>query len=843
MVKANTQFRSAEAYSDGKNVWIKWQMMVETQNFGFNVYAVSGGTRRKLNDGPILGGATKLANRPVFGGQYEFLASGKEALSQFVIETFPMSGAPVASDGFSAARVSDLNALSGFSSDRLLPKNLSATGKIEKTALTPESDLQSEIAQSLLSPDPDMQKWVAAQPGVKIGVRSEGIYRVTKAQLQAAGFDTNSDPTTWQLFVEGHEQSINVAANGDYIEFYGKGIDTVESDARIYYLLAGPSPGKRMTIRKVGPSLGTALSRSYNQTFVNKERTIYINTVFNGDAENYFGSVISASPHTFNFNLSGIDQSTANGAMSIKLQGFSFTPHPISVTLNGHVLSPMSGNLAAPFSADYTIPVAFLNEGGNSLILVSTAGGDISLFDQFSITFNRTYLAKQNSLSFFTQNYKVTQLTGFTSSNVRVFDTTFDGDPIILTGLNFQNAGGIFGTRVPAYRGRLMYAVEDSAVQSPASIDVNNASTLSTPTHSADLVIVTYKDFETQANAWADYRRGQGFSVEVVDVADIFDEFNYGVLSSDAIKDFLLYTRNNWQTPPHYVLLLGDATYDPRNYQGFASSGAIDYVPVKIVTTIFSETASDDAFADFNNDGLAQMAVGRIPARDTQTVTNALNKTTTFEQANRSLNDGVLFVHDYDPPTWDFPAESVRLSDLLPAGTPSTLVGRTDLAGNVDPQGQQNLINAINTGKFVVNYAGHGSTGIWFNTNFFGINNVTNCTGQPTCINNPGRESIFLSLSCLNGYFIRPEPGVDSLSEVLLKAANGGAVAVWSSTGETTPDVQEEMGQRFYSQLGTSTTMTRMGDFMLDAKTIIPGGPDVRLTFSLLGDPMLKIKQ
>ena len=229
-----------------------------------------------------------------------------------------------------------------------------------------------------------------------------------------------------------------------------------------------------------------------------------------------------------------------------------------------------------------------------------------------------------------------------------------------------------------------------------------------------------------------------------------------------------------------------------------------------------------------------------------QTVTNALNKTITFEQSNRSLSDGALFVHDYDPPTWDFPAESVRLSDLLPAGTPSTLVGRTDSQGNVDPNGQQNLVNAINAGKFVVNYSGHGSTGIWFNTNFFGINDVAcdpNSIPPPAspCINNPGRESIFLSLSCLNGYFIRPEPGTDSLSEVLLKASNGGAVAVWSSTGETTPDVQEEMGQRFYSQLGSSTTMTRMGDFMLDAKTAIPGGPDVRLTFSLLGDPMLKI--
>src|SRR6185369_10422694 len=104
--------------------------------------------------------------------------------------------------------------------------------------LSPDVDLQSEVKQNTLDPDLNMQKWIAAQPGVKIGVRANGLYRVAKAQLQAAGFDTASDPSTWQLFTDGLEQAINVAPKGDYVEFYGKGIDRVESDTRIYYLLA-----------------------------------------------------------------------------------------------------------------------------------------------------------------------------------------------------------------------------------------------------------------------------------------------------------------------------------------------------------------------------------------------------------------------------------------------------------------------------------------------------------------------------------------------------------------------------------------------------------------------------
>ena len=92
-----------------------------------------------------------------------------------------------------------------------------------------------------------------------------------------------------------------------------------------------------------------------------------------------------------------------------------------------------------------------------------------------------------------------------------------------------------------------MYAVEDSGLLSPVSVTQNAPSTLSTSNHNANLVIISYKDFMTQANAWADYRRGQGTSVEVVNVDDIYDEFNYGVLSANSLEDFLNFARQNWQ--------------------------------------------------------------------------------------------------------------------------------------------------------------------------------------------------------------------------------------------------------------------------------------------------------
>ena len=81
----------------------------------------------------------------------------------------------------------------------------------------------------------DQQQWVVTQPGVKIGVRSEGLYRVTREELEANGFDVESDPALWQLYKRGVEQAINVASDGSYFEFYSTGIETVESDVEMYF--------------------------------------------------------------------------------------------------------------------------------------------------------------------------------------------------------------------------------------------------------------------------------------------------------------------------------------------------------------------------------------------------------------------------------------------------------------------------------------------------------------------------------------------------------------------------------------------------------------------------------
>jgi len=819
--KSSIKYNFINAFYDGRGVYLQWQTEYETKNVGFFLYRISDSGKELVNPSLIAGSYLQVGGERSTGKNYGFYDADGDFNSQYIIESLNTENSRINSSLITPEYVGDLSEVTNNSSDFYAKVKSQSRSKIEQNNLNLPKDLRLEYESNQSVTDTEMQRAVVAQAGVKIGVKKEGFYRVSRAELQAAGFDVNVNSNMWQLFLKGVEQSIIVGGSGDYIEFYGKGLDTAESDTSFYYLIAGSENGKRInpiTLRSIG---GRVLAKNYNQTFVYKERTIYSSSILNGETENWFGRVVTTGGTTATFNLNAVDFNSSESVLKLNLQSVTLESHQVNLLLNGQELGQVIGNPRQLISKEFKVPTQMLREGANTLKLTAVTG--ISVLESIRTSFSRRYTAQQNQLSFYTQNYKTANLDGFSSANIRVFDLTYSNNPTIITNLNVQSNSGNYGVTLPSHRGRVMFAVEDSAILSAASVTPNNASNLSTPAHNANLVIISHKNFLTQAENWANYRRSQGVSVEVVDVEDVYDEYSFGVLSSLAIRSFLQYAKNSWQTPPKYILLIGDSSYDSRDYYGI---GNFNLVPTKLVDTIYSETGSDDSLADFNNDGLAEIAVGRIPARNVQVVTDALAKVTNFESSvSQSMTRGALFASDL-PNGYDFDAVNRRLANLLPAATPKVFVNR-GMANS-----QTVLINELNKGNFLVNYAGHGNLAVWASTDFFGKSNVPQLT-------NAGNLSVFTMLSCLNGYFIEPQE--DSLSELLLKTNNGGAVAAWSSSGLTTADVQEIMATRFYSQIGAGN-ITRLGDLINDAKTVIGGGRDVKLSWTLLGDPMLKMK-
>ena len=109
----------------------------------------------------------------------------------------------------------------------------------------------------------------------KVSVAEDGIYRISFADLQNAGFPMSTDPRRLQMFHRGQEIAIHVEGQGDavfnttdFIEFYGQRNDgtldtdlyepsaaqphsfyNIFSDSSAYFLtfLLTPGNGKRMT--------------------------------------------------------------------------------------------------------------------------------------------------------------------------------------------------------------------------------------------------------------------------------------------------------------------------------------------------------------------------------------------------------------------------------------------------------------------------------------------------------------------------------------------------------------------------------------------------------------------
>ena len=156
----------------------------------------------------------------------------------------------------------------------------------------------------------------------------EGWFRVTRSQLAAAGFDPGSSSTYLQLFAEGEQVPILVNDGGDgsfdpadSIEFYGTGLDTASTDTRVYWLVQGTSPGLRVSQASAGG--GQSGPPNFPFTFVRRDRTVYfINLTTNGDAENFFGAVLTSNPTDETVSATHLDTSDSGDAtLEVSLQG------------------------------------------------------------------------------------------------------------------------------------------------------------------------------------------------------------------------------------------------------------------------------------------------------------------------------------------------------------------------------------------------------------------------------------------------------------------------------------------------------------------------------------------
>ena len=334
--------------------------------------------------------------------------------------------------------------------------------------------------------------------------------------------------------------------------------------------------------------------------------------------------------------------------------------------------------------------------------------------------------------------------------------------------------------------------------------------------------MVSHHDFIGSLAPLKTLREQTGLSVAVVDIEDIYDEYSFGVKTPYALKDFM--TRAHaWRRPPHYLLLVGDASMDPKNYLGL---GSYDVVPTKLVAATYLETASDDWFVDLNNDLVPDIPVGRLPVRTQDQAALVVSKIVGY--AGTPQNNQALLVADEqdDQGSFDFAAASEAVQALLPQGTAKTFV-----RGTVDDTTlTTNLMAALNQGPLLVNYVGHGSVEVWRGDIL--------TTPLAETLTNGYKLPLVVAMTCLNGLF--QDVYTESMAEALILAPQGGALAVFASSGLTDPGPQSVMNQEFVRVLFSGGHVT-IGQAVVRAKQATTDA-DVRKTWVLIGDPAMRVQ-
>jgi hypothetical protein len=162
----------------------------------------------------------------------------------------------------------------------------------------------------------------------------------------------------------------------------------------------------------------------------------------------------------------------------------------------------------------------------------------------------------------------------------------------------------------------------------------------------------------------------------------------------------------------------------------------------------------------------------------------------------------------------------------------SSLTVNKILADGQDPDAtRQQILAALNNGSLIVNYSGHGSTEQWSFANLLDDNAAGSLT-------NGQRLPVYLLMDCLNGFF--HDVYTQSLAESLMLSPNGGAVAVWASSGFTDAQPQAFLNQSLLATLSQNRNLS-LGAAILAAKSGVTDA-DVRRTWILFGDPTMRLQ-
>ncbi len=379
-----------------------------------------------------------------------------------------------------------------------------------------------------------------------------------------------------------------------------------------------------------------------------------------------------------------------------------------------------------------------------------------------------------------------------------------------------------------------IFSNDELSIELP-KIEKVRKSNLLKDTNQADLIVITHDSVINSATKYANYRAlKNGVKAIVVNVDDIYKEFNYGQKSALAIKSFLSYAYNNWRKPSlSFVAIWGDASIDCRKV--VEGTKTTDLVPS------YGLPASDAwySFLNSNNkDYDAKFVISRIPAYNESTGYDYLDKIKEYE-----INEVKPWKKKYlsisagsDKVTAEeFYKYSQVYSNYF---IDENFCAEVVIVKKLDPNYIENseatrIRNELNNGAFWTTYIGHGSP-----------SQLELDGWRPEELNNPGKYGVLATVSCNTSSFAEWAFNWARNEEYVMTPKKGFISAIGSSsTGIIDVDLLL-MSRIFYYLTNEESLNNNVGVLLNLAKSglsndIISLG--AKYQYTLIGDPMINL--
>lgn len=718
---------------------------------------------------------------------------------------------------------------------------------------------------------------------VRIGVTADGITQITPADLLAAGVVADVDPRTFALSSQGQPVAILVEGETDGVfsgadrllffgqKFRGPEMEQKYTDENVYWLEIGGAAGPRITSVDATPQGNLTPPADFPTTLRAEENREWwtLHTLTLDTQDTWFwarlrppidvGSAATVTlPYTIPYPASAASATFRLEEISRAYAGPN-PDHRTTATVNGLKVidETWSDKQRRVFTA--ALPAGLLTHGLNTVRVVAwTMPGNVRddvYANYWEVDYRRLFRAWQGRLDFTAelagpQEY---ESDGWASAAVAIWDISAPDAPRVLTGASVTPAGAASSVRFRAAgaAGARYWLQEDATFAGPASLRPRPIAGLPAPAGGADAVIVTSAALRPAADQLAEWHRTNGRRAVVMELQDVYDEFNHGILHPKAVPALLNWAATRWPAPaPAYLTLLGDGDWNLKGYNPTQYPPGPNHVPPYLawVDPWQGEVPADALYGDLDGDAVPDIAVGRLAVNTLAEANTVVDKIVAYDQTMRRADwqRRALFVADNPDSAGDFPAVSdAIIADYTPAdleivraylpGTPDSV---PPVPATVEEIAATRAIisDTLQSGVWLVQFTGHGAPerwtheSIWRNTY---VNGLTNGKKLP----------VVMTFNCLDGYFAHTDPTLNSIAEVMQRHAGGGAIAAISPSGLGLTDDQQ-IFRTILMDVLFKADVRELGRALTEAKRRYYqryGANYLIDTMTLFGDPALRL--